>query len=164
MTSDDSIRLADLEHRLKLLESERDIRDTIERYGCAVDAGSGMEAAGTFVEEGVYDSDFGHLRTRRHIEEFIDAPHRVERRHRTAHLVGPLLVRIEDDMTRAVVVGYSVVLSRSDDGPSLDRVGINRWTMTQRDGRWLVATRTLRPVGHPEAADLLRLVTRSSLE
>jgi|GEM_PF-1714853 len=148
-------RLERLEQRLGALEAERQIRDLIKRYGCAVDACRGDLAAATFTNDGVYESDFGLISGQEQIATFIDSEARRERFGRTAHLVGPLLIALDPFLSRATVAGYSMVISAGHGAPSLDRTAINRWDVVKVDGVWRCARRTLRPVATPGAVELL---------
>jgi hypothetical protein len=71
----------------------------------------------------------------------------------TAHQIGPAVVTIAGD--HAVATGYSRVYLRKTDTIGIYRVSVNRWELERRDGRWLIARRTTRLLGHDEAAAIL---------
>jgi ketosteroid isomerase-like protein len=150
-----SQQLADLARRVRALEDELAIHRQIVRYGFAVDSGDADRAAALFTPDTVYDVD-GPLRMegRDGVRAMVNGPRHRAMLPNCAHQIGPAVV--EPDGDRAHAVGYSRVYVRGPAGIGIYRVSANRWELERHDGAWLVARRTARLVGHPDATGLLR--------
>ena len=146
--------VATLTARLQRLEDEAAVRAAIMRYGLHVDVDDAEGAAATFTPDATYDVDFGHLEGRAPIVAYLSD--RPDRAGRTADLVGPELIAFPGP-DHATATGYSMVLVRRGDDIDLWRASLNHWELTRgADGAWLVARRTTRPVGAPDAPAVLR--------
>ena len=146
--------LDDLTRRVTALEDELAIHRLIVRYGLAVDVGDAGGAANVFTPDAVYDVDIGVMQGREGVRDMVLGP-----RHQTmvgscAHQIGPAVVEVDGD--RAVATGYSRVYLREDDGIDIYRVSFNRWELERRTGRWLIARRVTRLLGHAEARQLFK--------
>lgn len=149
-------RLARLEARVRELEDDRAIRDTLARYGFTAD-GCKDEA---FVE--LYTED-GAIRTARGarggkdfsgegwtewlgrdgIRKFITHPqghHRPELYGKSMHLQGNNLVT-EIDGDEAVARSYQVAIAADDNGVRVLSAGNNTWQLRRVDGQWLIKER-----------------------
>lgn len=154
--SDETLRaaVAALETRLARLEDELAIHRLIVRYGFAVDVGDAEAAATVFTEDGVYDVDVGRMEGRDAVRAMVRGPSHDEMVGRCAHQIGPAVVSLAGD--RATATGYSRVYLATRAGTHVYRVSVNRWELERRDGTWLIARRTTRVLGHPEALAVLR--------
>ncbi len=147
--------VADLARRVQALEDERAIHRLIVRYGLGVDAGDPDQSAAVFAEDGVYDVDVGRMEGREAVREMVRGVRHQAMVGRCAHQIGPAVVTLEGP-ERASAVGYSRVYLRTPDGVvEVYRVSLNRWELVKRHGEWLIARRTTRLLGHPEALDVL---------
>ena len=141
--------LDDLTRRVQALEDELAIHRLIVRYGFAVDIGDPERTAALFTEDTVYDVDVLVMHGRDDIRNMVVTdPHR-SLVGNCAHQIGPSVVEVAGD--RAVATGYSRVNLRKDDGIDVFRVSFNRFELVRRDGRWQIAHRTTRLLGHAEA-------------
>lgn len=148
-------RLSVLERRVAALEDELAIHRLLVTYGFAVDTGDAPATGALFAEDGLYDVD-GTLvmRGRSGVEDMVRG-----RRHQSllpncAHTIGPAVVTVDGD--RAVATAYSRIYKRDGDTIDLWRLSFNRFELERRDGRWRIARRTTRMLGHDEAHDLFR--------
>src|SRR5439155_15638182 len=137
----------------RALEDELAIHRQIVRYGFAVDRGDADGAAALFTDDTVYDVD-GPLRMegRDGVRAMVTGPRHQAMLPNCAHQIGPAVV--EPDGDRAVATGYSRVYVRRDAGIEIYRVSFNRWELERRGGRWQIARRTTRLLGHEEARRL----------
>lgn len=148
-------RLAAIERRVAALEDELAIHRLIVAYGFAVDTGDATATAALFTEDGLYDVDATLvMRGRNAIEQMVRGP-----RHRSllpscAHTIGPAVVALDGD--RAVATAYSRIYRRDGDAIGLWRLSFNRFELERRDGRWQIAHRTTRMLGHDEAGALFQ--------
>jgi uncharacterized protein (TIGR02246 family) len=151
-------RLADLERRLARLEDELAIHRLIVRYGFAVDTGDAEATAALFTEDGLYDVD-GTLimRGRSGVREMVLGRNHQSLLPNCAHTIGPAVVEVGagGEPDRAVATAYSRIYLRKPDGIALWRLSFNRFELVRRDGRWQIARRTTRMVGHEEAHAVL---------
>jgi len=147
-------RLAALERRVAALENELAIHRLIVRYGFAVDTGNAEATAELFTEGGVYDVD-GTLvmRGRRGVREMVLGKNHQSLLPNCAHTIGPAVVEVNGD--RAVATAYSRIYRRQPDGIELWRLSFNRFELERHEGRWQIALRTTRMVGHAEAQAVL---------
>ncbi len=142
-------RLDALAGRVQRLEDELAIHRLIVRYGFAVDIGDAEHTAELFTEDTVYDIDVAVLHGREDIRKMVRTdPHR-SLVGNCAHQIGPAVIELDGD--RAVATGYSRVYLRKGDGIEVFRVSFNRWELERRAGRWQIAHRTTRLLGHQEA-------------
>jgi uncharacterized protein (TIGR02246 family) len=142
-------RVEELARRVQALEDELAIHRLIVRYGIAADAGYADAAAATFADDGVYDVDVGVMRGREAVAAMLHAERHQGMVGRCAHQIGPAVVQVTGD--RATAVGYSRVYLADQGRVGIYRVSTNRWRLERREGRWTVAERTTRLLGHPEA-------------
>jgi uncharacterized protein (TIGR02246 family) len=152
--SDLEERLHRLEQKVQALEDELAIRRGIVFYGLAADAGDAERAAGTFAPDALYDTDVIVMNGRDDVARMLRGDRHQGMVGRCAHQIGPAVVQVDGDS--ALAVGYSRVYLRTGDTVGIYRVSVNRWELLKEDGRWLIARRTTRLLGHEEAAELLR--------
>jgi uncharacterized protein (TIGR02246 family) len=146
--------VADLARRVQALEDELAIHRLIVRYGLGVDTGDGDRGAAVFTEDGVYDVDVGRMEGRAAVRDMVRGARHQAMVGRCAHQIGPAVVTLEGaDQARAT--GYSRVYLQGENGVQVYRVSLNRWELVKRDGEWLIARRTTRLLGHPEALAVL---------
>jgi uncharacterized protein (TIGR02246 family) len=142
-------RVEDLTRRVQALEDELAIHRLIVRYGIAADVGDAEAAAATFADDGTYDVDVGVMRGRAAITAMLRSERHQAMVGRCAHQIGPAVVDVQGD--RATAVGYSRVYLADQGAVGIYRVSTNRWRLERREGRWTVAERTTRRLGHTEA-------------
>ncbi|MFL6023628.1 MAG: nuclear transport factor 2 family protein [Marmoricola sp.] len=154
--SDD--RLADLERRLTRVEDELAILRMIASYGPLVDAGEATGVAALWAEDGEYDVEGWHMRSRADVEAMVRSEghqHLID--GGCAHFLGPAHVRLDGD--EAVAVFESVLVRHRDGAYSVRRAGANRVRLRRsaQDPRsWEIVHRTTRALtGSREARDLL---------
>jgi uncharacterized protein (TIGR02246 family) len=142
-------QLDDLNRRVQALEDELAIHRVIVRYGLAVDSGDADAAASTFTEDTVYDVDVGVMRGRDGVRQMVRSERHQNMVGHCAHQIGPAVVEIQGD--RAVATGYSRVYLHNHGAIQVYRVSLNHWQFERRNGRWQIAHRTTRLLGHAEA-------------
>jgi len=148
-------QVAALAGRVERLEDELAIHRLLVTYGLGVDAGDPDRGAAVFVEDGVYDTDVGRMEGREAVRTMVRGSRHQEMVGSCAHQIGPAVVTFTGP-GRATATGYSRVYLATRAGTHVYRVSLNRWALEKRDGAWLIATRTTRILGHPEALDLIR--------
>jgi uncharacterized protein (TIGR02246 family) len=148
-------RLAALEARLERVEDELAITRLVASYGPLVDAGAADEVADLWAEDGEYDVEGWHMRSRSDVREMV-----VSEGHQhligggCAHFLGPAHVRLDGD--EAVAVCESLLVRHRDGVFSVRRVGANRFRLRRGPDGWRVAHRTTRVLdGSAEARALL---------
>jgi len=163
-------RIEQLERRLGQAEDRLAIHDLIVSYGLAVDLGDAKAVSGLFTPDAEFDVGSGATRVdarptvfrgREQLERelVLGAAHQ-SLLPDCAHTIGPVVIRVNGD--RAEATGYSRIYHREQKGQAGDhlalfRLGYNRWELErQPDGRWLIARRSSRVVGDPEAQALFR--------
>ena len=147
--------LTDLALRVERLEDELAIHRLLVTYGLGVDAGDPDRGAAVFTEDGVYDVDIGRMEGREAVRVMVrGARHQAMVGH-CAHQIGPAVVTIEGP-GRASAVGYSRVYLETRAGTHIYRVSLNRWELVKEHGAWLIARRTTRMLGQPDALDVIR--------
>jgi ketosteroid isomerase-like protein len=150
-------RLAALEQRLRLVEDELAIGRLMASYGALVDAGDAEAVSGLWADDGEYDVEGWHMRSRADIAEMVRSPaHQGLISRGAAHFLGPVCVDIDGD--DAIAVCESVVIRRNDDGGGYRvwRAGANHVTLRRTAAGWRIAKRTSRALdGSTEARGLL---------
>ena len=144
-----------LARRVERLEDELAIHRLIVSYGLGVDVGDPDRAAAVFTDDGVYDVDVGRMEGREAVRAMVRGSRHQEMVGHCAHQIGPAVVTL-DGPDRASAIGYSRVYLATRAGTHVYRVSTNRWRLVKREGRWLVAERTTRLLGHREALEPLR--------
>ncbi|MGH7895449.1 MAG: nuclear transport factor 2 family protein [Candidatus Binatia bacterium] len=147
--------VAALARRVEQLEDELAIHRLIVRYGIGVDAGDPERGAAVFTEDGVYDVDVGRMEGREAVRGMIRGPRHQEMVGHCAHQIGPVVVTL-DGSDRATAVGYSRVYLATRAGTHIYRVSFNTWKLVKQGGEWLIARRTTRMLGCPDAVDVIR--------
>jgi hypothetical protein len=136
-------RLAALEQRLRRAEDELAIARLMASYGPA--------------EDGEYDVDGWHMRSRADVAEMVRSPaHQGLISGGSAHFLGP--VRVDVDGDAAVAVCESIVVRRNEDGGGYRvwRAGANHITLRRTAAGWQIVKRTTRALdGSAESRDLL---------
>jgi uncharacterized protein (TIGR02246 family) len=148
-------RVTELAERVQRLEDELAIHRLLVSYGLGVDAGDADRGAAVFTEDGVYDADVGRMEGREAVRAMVRGARHREMVGFCAHQIGPAVVTFEGP-GRAAATGYSRVYLATRAGTHVYRVSMNRWELEKRDGAWLVARRTTRILGHPEALSVIR--------
>jgi len=147
--------VAELGRRVERLEDELAIHRLIVSYGLGVDVGDPDRGAAVFTADGVYDVDVGRMEGREAVRAMIRGARHQEMVGHCAHQMGPAVVTF-DAPDRASAVGYSRVYLATRAGTHVYRVSLNRWECVKEDGTWLIARRTTRLLGRPDALDPLR--------
>jgi SnoaL-like domain len=148
---------ADLEARMRRLEAERDITNTLHLYGFHADSGDHAAFVDLFTEDatieligGTPDGTHGALEVwngHDAIRAYIDDPTmHMKIEGRCMHLAA-LNLRIEVDEDRADADSDSVVLLHENDGISIYGAGFTRWTLRYENDRWLIARRVRVAIG-----------------
>jgi uncharacterized protein (TIGR02246 family) len=154
MTED---RLAALELRLARVEDELAITRTMASYGPLVDAGDAASVASLWAEDGEYDVEGWHMRSRSDVEEMVRSDaHQHLIAGGCSHFLGPAHIRIDGD--EAVAVCESLLVRHRDGEFSIRRAGANqvRLRRAAEPGRWEIVHRTTRALtGSDEARELL---------
>jgi ketosteroid isomerase-like protein len=156
MTAED--RIAALEQRLRRVEDELAIGRLMASYGPLVDAGDADAVAGLWAEDGEYDVEGWHMRSRAEVAEMVRSPaHQGLIGGGSAHFLGP--VRVEVDGDQAIAVCESILVQRNDNGSSGYRVwraGANHVMLRRTAAGWRIVKRISRQLdGSAEARDLL---------
>jgi SnoaL-like domain len=126
-------------------------------YGPLVDAGDADVVAGLWTEDGEYDVDGWHMRSRADVAGMVRSPaHQGLISRGSAHFLGP--VRVDVDGDKAVAVCESLVVRHNEDGSGYRvwRAGANHVTLRRTAAGWQIVKRTTRALeGSTEARDLL---------
>jgi hypothetical protein len=108
-------------------------------------------------EDGEYDVDGWHMRSRADVAEMVRSPaHQGLISGGSAHFLGP--VRVDVDGDAAVAVCESIVVRRNEDGGGYRvwRAGANHITLRRTAAGWQIVKRTTRALdGSAESRDLL---------
>lgn len=147
--------LAELEKRLQRIEDERAIERLIASYGPLVDAGEADATADLWADDGSYDVEGWHMRSRDDVAAMVRSDaHQGLIRRGCCHFLGPAVATVDGD--DAVAVCESILLVRRDDGYIAARAGANHFRLRRADGRWRIVERTTRALnGNPEPRNLL---------
>ncbi|WP_040833348.1 nuclear transport factor 2 family protein [Nocardia brevicatena] len=152
----DNDRLTRLEERVRRLEDELDITRLIASYGPYVDTGAAEAVADLWVEDGEYDVEGWHMRSRADIRAMVESDaHQSLISAGCSHFLGPAHVVIDGD--HAVAVCESLLVRHREGHFRVWRAGANRFELvrTPRVVR-RVTHRTTRALdGTPEARRLL---------
>jgi ketosteroid isomerase-like protein len=150
-------RLAALEQRLGRVEDELAIGRLMASYGPLVDAGDADAVADLWAEDGEYDVEGWHMRSRADVAEMVRSPaHQGLISGGSAHFLGP--VRVDLDGDEAVAVCESILVRHNEDGRGYRvwRTGANHVTLRRTTAGWRIVKRTSRELnGSTEARDLL---------
>lgn len=148
---------ASVEARLRRLEDEREIADTLNLYGHYADTGRHAAFVDLFTADatiellgGTPDGAHGEREVwtgREEIRAYIDDPTmHMKIEGRCMHLAA-LNLRIEWDGDAATAHSDSVVLLREDGVTSIYGAGFTTWEMRHDDGRWRIARRVRVAIG-----------------
>ncbi len=146
-----------LEQRLRRAEDELAIARLMASYGPLVDAGDADAVAGLWAEDGEYDVEGWHMRSRADVAEMVrSSAHQGLISAGSAHFLGP--VRVDIDGDEAVAVCESILVRHNADGGyRVWRAGANRVTLRRTAAGWRIVKRITRALdGSAEARELLR--------
>lgn len=157
----DSVGFARLSARLDLLEAEREIVDTIQRYSTAIDDGLDEEWLDCFTSDGVFEVKTrigvafevrGHDALRPFIAGHTKAPHRWHK-----HLTAAYRIQINGD--GATVQSTVLRIDSDDDGvPKVWVFGRYQDSLV-REERWRFRHRTISLEGiHPTQVEIMTRV------
>ena len=171
-------RVVALEHKVEILQAERDIRAVLAWYCFGADSGRHEEYVDLFTSDAVIESqmygsdnlvdlpDAQVVETRQFVGtkgvwDYITSPAHLSIEGRSQHhMVGPPSV-VHVDGDTAVADTYSVVYAKAPGnvGPSVDFInhGFIRWKFRRVDGEWKIAESIRRRLGTSGQADLLAL-------
>src|SRR5262245_66051548 len=131
--------LADLEHRLRLVEDERALRELLAAYAFAADRNDVDAWLALFTDDAFMDIPGlgryeGTEALRKLITELLS--HNADGAHQH-HPLGPIVFAIDGD--RATADGYSMVVSVTTSAAvSISSANFSRWEFIRRDGQWRV--------------------------
>ena len=148
-------RLAALEARLQTVEDQLAITQLVAAYGPLVDAGAADEVAGLWAEDGEYDVEGWHMRSRDDVREMVRSEgHQHLIAGGCAHFLGPAHVTVDGD--EAVAVCESLLVRHRDGAFSVRRAGANHFRLRRLPEGWRIVHRTTRALdGSDEARGLL---------
>src|SRR6202012_679948 len=132
-------RLAALEQRLRLVGGGLAIGRLMASYGPLVDAGDAEAVSGLWADDGEYDVDGWHMRSRADVAEMVRSPaHQGLISGGSAHFLGP--VRVDIDGDDAVAVCESIVVRHNQDGSGYQvwRAGANHVTLRRTAVGWQI--------------------------
>ncbi|MCZ4498465.1 MAG: hypothetical protein JWQ74_1018 [Marmoricola sp.] len=152
MTTD---RLTALENRLARVEDELAITRMMASYGPLVDAGDATSVAALWAEDGEYDVEGWHMRSRADVDAMVRSDaHQHLIAGGCSHFLGPAHVRIDGD--DAVAVCESLLVRHRDGEFSVRRAGANQVRLRRGASGWEIVHRTTRALtGSVEARALL---------
>lgn len=148
-------RLAALEARLQRVEDELAITRLVASYGPLVDAGAADEVAGIWAEDGEYDVEGWHMRSRADVHAMVLSDgHQHLIAGGCAHFLGPAHVTLDGD--DAVAVCESLLVRHREGAFNVRRAGANHFRLRRLTEGWRVVHRTTRALdGSAEARELL---------
>lgn len=148
-------RLAALEQRLTRVEDELAICRLMASYGPLVDAGEADAVAALWTEDGEYEVEGWHMRSRADVAAMVRSPaHQGLIGGGSAHFLGP--VRVDVDGDRAVAVCESILVRHNDGDYRVWRAGANRVSLRRTAAGWRIVKRTAHALdGSQQARDLL---------
>src|SRR6202012_2640860 len=132
-------RLAALEQRLRLVGGGLAIGRLMASYGPLVDAGDAEAVSGLWTDDGEYDVEGWHMRSRADVAEMVRSPsHQRLIGRGAAHFLGPVWVDLDGD--DAIALCESIVIRRNDDGGGYRvwRVGANHVTLRRTAAGWRI--------------------------
>lgn len=152
--SDDE-RIARLEQRLQWVEDELEIAQLVAAYGPLVDAGEADAVAGLWSEDGEYDVEGWHMRSREDVRAMVLSDgHQGLIAGGCVHFLGPARVVVDGD--EAVAVCASLLVRHRDGAFSVRRAGANHFHLRRLPEGWRVVRRVTRGLdGSEEARRLL---------
>lgn len=158
MNTDDTTvqsRLHTLELQVHALTDQIAITQLIASYGPLVDAGSPDEVAALWSEDGSYQVENWHMRSRADVHAMVSSDaHQNLIAAGAAHFLGPAQVSVHGDDAYAVC--ESLLVRRQQNDWVVARAGANHFTLRRVDGRWEITRRVTRVLdGNPEARRLL---------
>lgn len=148
-------RIARLESRLLAAEDQLAIGRLLAGYGPALDRGDADAASSLWTDDGEYDVEGWHMRSRDDVRAMVASPQQAALiEGGCTHLLGP--ARIDVDGDRAVAVCASMLVVNRDGRFVVARSGANRFELARTDAGWRIVRRTVRLLdGSPEAVALL---------
>jgi hypothetical protein len=152
--------LEELERRLQVLETERELRSVLARYSFTADLGQSQAWVDLFTEDGAYDlgptgPTAGRFEGPDGLRRVILGPGHKGIEGSCQHwTTGPLVFDIGADC--ATAEGYSAVLVQRETGIEVWTAGFNRWTFARVDGAWKIVERFRRPIGSPDQQEVFR--------
>lgn len=151
----DQERLEQLERRLRRLEDELTVTRMVAAYGPLVDAGEADAVAALWAEDGEYDVEGWHMRSRDDVRAMVRSDgHQRLIQGGCLHFLGPAHVTVDGD--EAVAVCESILVRHRDDGYGIRRAGANYFHFRRLPEGWRVVQRTTRALdGSAEARELL---------
>ena len=153
--SDDASRLDRLEQRLQAVEDELAIIRLIASYGPLVDAGAADQVANLWAEDGEYDVEGWHMRSRQDVRDMVLSDghqHLID--GGCTHFLAPAHVTLRGD--EATAVCESLLIRNKEGAFSVRRAGANHFHLRRTDEGWRIVHRTTRGLdGSAEARELL---------
>lgn len=148
-------RIAALEARLQHVEDVLAITRLVAAYGPLVDAGEAEAVAALWAEDGEYDVEGWHMRSRDDVREMVRSDgHQHLITGGCAHFLGPAAVTVDGDT--AVAVCESLLVRHRDGAFSVRRAGANHVRLARSSRGWEISHRTTRALdGSAEARALL---------
>ena len=129
----------DLEKRLRLLEDEHAILDTLYRYPHCVDyVGRGADFIDLFTDDGIFDIRYSpplgrRIVGRKALEEFIEGHRAPDSKYHQHAIINPIITLKGDE---AFVESYWLTLDRGLKGPSLGGCGRYKDHLIKVGNRW----------------------------
>lgn len=166
-----SLRVPDLETRLRIVEDKLAIYELIASHPPSADTGHAEYTLSVYREDGVFDRGptLDGAKGAKDIAAFIQRPeHDDAIRGGLAHFAGLPLIDLRGDV--AIVTSYLMIVHLDREGQPrelpnhgistgyrIHRAVVNRWELERRNGRWMIAKRTLLPAdGSAIHQELLR--------
>jgi hypothetical protein len=158
-------RVAALEHAVRTLTAEQEIRALLSRYSFTADLGLADEFAALFTEDGLYDIGDDNVGLYQGRFEGAEALRRLIAgdgmppsglsQH---HTMGPMVFEIQDDT--AFAEGYSVTYVRRAEGIEAWCMGVNHWEFRKILGTWKIHRRHRREVAPGAAPAMIGAAAR----
>jgi hypothetical protein len=159
----------DIESRLRTIEDKLAIYELIASHPPSADTGNADYALMVYREDGVFDRGptLDGAQGAGNIAAFIQRPEHAETIYGgLAHFAGLPLIDLRGDVAK--VTSYLMIVHLDHDGEPrelpnhgtstgyrIHRALVNRWDLERRDGRWMIARRTLLPVDGSDAHQAL---------